>query len=206
MRRLRTGLSRRGGKCAGKRLGISRIRFGLVFRGLDEKCTHNRNEISALAGELVFRQVPGKSVQGWGRAERFGVGVLVALLEAIGDGVGGISGAPTGLGFLAPGLLAVRLAAGVLAVADSVIRLEPPAADPAGPLAGIGHAGPSSAGWVGQFGRVGVGQFSRAPKPPRALRWRRSSLRRKKCPYTFSVRFPCRGSSIGSTGRALWKP
>ena len=164
MRRLRTGLSRRGGKCAGKRLGISRIRFGLVFRGLDEKCTHNRNEISALAGELVFRQVPGKSVQGWGRAERFGVGVLVALLEAIGDGVGGISGAPTGLGFLAPGLLAVRLAAGVLAVADSVIRLEPPAADPAGPLAGIGHAGPSSAGWVGQFGRVGVGQFSRAPK------------------------------------------
>lgn len=164
MRRLRTGLSRRGGKCAGKRLGISRIRFGLVFRGLDEKCTHNRNEISALAGELVFRQVPGKSVQGWGRAERFGVGVLVALLEAIGDGVGGIAGAPTGLGFLAPGLLAVRLAAGVLAVADSVIRLEPPAADPAGPLAGIGHAGPSSAGWVGQFWRVGVGQFSRAPK------------------------------------------
>ena len=92
MRRLRTGLSRRGGKCAGKRLGISRIRFGLVFRGLDEKCAHNRNEISALAGELVFRQVPGKSVQGWGRAERFGVGVLVALLEAIGDGVGGIAG------------------------------------------------------------------------------------------------------------------
>lgn len=151
MRGFWTGLFRRGGKCAGKPFRISEIRLELVFRGLDEKCAHNGNEISALAGELVFRHVPGKLVQRRRRTERFGVGVLVALLDPIGGGVSGIAGAPTGLGFLAPGRLAVRLAASVLAVADSVIRLEPPAADPAGPLAGIGHAGSSSAGWVGQF-------------------------------------------------------
>jgi hypothetical protein len=151
MRGFGTGLFRGGGKCAGKPFRISEIRLELVFRGLDEKCTHNRNEISALAGELVFRHVPGKSVQRRGCTERFGVGVLVALLKAIGGGVGGIAGAPGGLGFLAPGLLAVRLAAGLLAVADSVIRLEPPAADSAWPFPGIGHARSSSAGWVGQF-------------------------------------------------------
>jgi len=151
MRGFWTGLFRRGGKCAGKPFRFSEIRLELVFRDLDEKCAHNSNEISALAGELVFRHVPGKSVQGWGRAEWFGVRVLVALLEAIGGGVGGIAGAPTGLGPLAPGLLAVRLAAGALAIADSVIRLEPPAADPAGPLPGIGHAGTSSSARVGQF-------------------------------------------------------
>jgi hypothetical protein len=151
MRGFGTGLFRRGGKCAGKPFQISQIRLELVFRGLQEKCARNRNEINTLALELVFRQVPGKSVQGWGRTERFGVRVLVPLLEAIGDGVAGIAGAPTGLRFLAPGFLTVWLAAGVLAVADSVIRLEPTAANPAGPLSGIGHAGSSSSAWVGQF-------------------------------------------------------
>jgi len=151
MHGFRTGLFRRGGKCADKPFPISKIRLELVFCGLHEECAHNRNEISALAAELVFRQVPGKSIQGWRHTERFSVRVLVALLEASGGDVAGITGAPTGLCFLAPGLLAVRLAAGVLAVADSVIRLEPPAADPAGSLPGIGHAGTSSAGWVGQF-------------------------------------------------------
>jgi hypothetical protein len=151
MRGFRTGLFRRGGKCAGKPLQISEIRPQLVFRDLDEKYTHKRNEISALAGELVFRHVPGKLVQGRRGSDGFGLLVLVPLLEAVGHGVGGIAGAPTGLGFLAAGLLAVGLAAGALAIADSVIRLEPPAADPAWPLPGVGHAGSSSVGWVGQF-------------------------------------------------------
>lgn len=151
MHGFRTGLFRRVAKCAGKLIGISQIRLELVFRGLQEKCARNRNEINALAGELVFREVPGKSVQRRRRAERFGLGVLVALFDAIGGGVGRITGTPTGLCFLAPGVLAVCLVAGVLPVADSVIRLEPPAADPAWPLPGIGHAGSSSADWVGQF-------------------------------------------------------
>jgi hypothetical protein len=151
MRGFRTGLFRRRGKCAGKPFQISEIRPQLVFRDLDEKYAHKRNEISALALELVFRHVPGKLVQRWGRAERFGLLVLVPLLEAVGNGVGGITGAPTGLGFLASGLLAVGLAAGALAVAYSVIRLEPPAADLAWPFPGVGHADSSSAVWVGQF-------------------------------------------------------
>lgn len=151
MHGLGTGLFRPGGNCGGKPFRISQIRPELVFRGLQEKYAHNRNEINALTLELVFRQVPGKSGQGWGSTEWFSVRVLVALLDAIGSGVAGIAGAPTGLCLLAPGFLAVRLAAGVLAVAYSVIRLEPPAADPAWPLAGIGHAGPSSLVWVGQF-------------------------------------------------------
>lgn len=144
MHGLGTGLFRPGGKCAGKPFQISEIRRELVFRGLQEKCAHNRNEINALARELVFRQIPGKPVQWRGSTNRFGVLVLVALLDAIGGGIAGIASAPTGLCFLAPGFLALRLAAGVLAVADSLIRLEPPAADPAWPFPGIGHAGPSS--------------------------------------------------------------
>lgn len=147
----RTGLFRSGGKCAGKPFRISEIRLELVFRGLHQECAHNRNEISALALELVFRDVPGKLVQRWGRAERFGGGILVALFDAIGGGVAGVASTPTGLCFLSPGFLAVWLAAAVLAVAESVIRLEPPAADPAWPLPGIGHAGTSSAPPVGQF-------------------------------------------------------
>jgi hypothetical protein len=151
MRGFWSGLFRGGGKCAGKPFRISEIRLELVFRGFQEKYASNRNEINTLALELVFRQIPGKLAQGWGRAERFGVGVLVTLLDPIRGGIAGIAGAPTGLCFLAPGLLAARLAAGVLAVADSVIRLEPPAAYLAWPLPGIGHAGSSSAVRVGQF-------------------------------------------------------
>ena len=151
MHGFRTGLFRRGGKCAGKPFPFSEIGLELVFHRLEEKSAHNRNEINALAWELVFRQVPGKLVQRRGSTERLGVRVLVALLNAIGGGIARIAGTPTGLCFLSPGLLAVRLAAGVLAVADPVIWLEPPAADPAGPLVGIGHAGPSSSALVGQF-------------------------------------------------------
>jgi hypothetical protein len=148
-----TGLFRHGEKCAGKPLRISEIRLELVFRGLHEKSAHNRNKISTLRPELVFCEVPGKFVQWWRGADRDpGAGlVAVAARDAVGYGVVGITGAPTGLGFLAPGLLAVYLAASVLAVTDSVIRLEPPAADSAGPLPGIGHAGSSSSARVGQF-------------------------------------------------------
>ena len=35
----------------------------LVFCGAHQECAHNSQEISCLAAELVFREVPGKSVQ-----------------------------------------------------------------------------------------------------------------------------------------------
>lgn len=59
MRRPGSGLFRGRGKCAGKTLGINELSLALVFRGPQEKCTHNHNEISAFAPELVFREVPG---------------------------------------------------------------------------------------------------------------------------------------------------
>lgn len=59
MRRSGSGLFRLGRKCAGKALAINEIRADLVFRRPKEKCTKNPNEISALAPELVFREVPG---------------------------------------------------------------------------------------------------------------------------------------------------
>jgi len=59
MRRSGSGLFRLGWKCAGKALAINEIRADLVLRRAEEKCTQNPNEISTLAPELVFREVPG---------------------------------------------------------------------------------------------------------------------------------------------------
>ena len=116
------------GKCAGKPCGINEIGPELVFRGAQEKCTHNPNQISAFASELVFRQVPGKFVQRRGYTERFGRARRlrrVALIDSIGGGVASVSATPTGLCLLAPGRLALGLSAGSLAVADSRVRSEP---------------------------------------------------------------------------------
>jgi hypothetical protein len=38
------------------------MRAHLVFRGAHQECTHNAKKISGFAADLVFRQVPGKSV------------------------------------------------------------------------------------------------------------------------------------------------
>ena len=88
----------------------------------------------------------------------------VALVDAVGGGVAGVAAAPTGLGLLATGFLAVGVTAGALTWADSRVRTEPPPADPARFLPGFGHARPWSPGWVGQFWRVGAGRFWQAPK------------------------------------------
>jgi len=50
------------GKCSGTLCRINHIGVELIFRGVQQKCSHNPNEISAFASELVFRQVPGKFV------------------------------------------------------------------------------------------------------------------------------------------------
>ena len=144
MRRRGSGLFRRVGKCAGKPRAINWIRPELVFRRAQQKCAQNPNKISALASELVFRKVPGKSVQRRWRAERFGGLILVALGDSMGGRVAGVAGAPTGLRLLAAGSLAVRFTASALAVADSHVWPEPPSADPARSLPGIGHARSSS--------------------------------------------------------------
>jgi hypothetical protein len=146
-----SGLFRLRGKCAGKSLPINEISLELVFRRAEDQCSHNPNEISTLSSELVFRQIPGKLVQRRRRPHWLGGFVLVALADSAGGRVAGVAGAPTGLRLLAAGFLAVRLTAGALAVAHSHIRPEPPPADPARSLPGIGHARPSSPASGGQL-------------------------------------------------------
>ena len=86
------------------------------------------------------------------------------MVYTVGGGVTRVPVAPTGLGFLAAGNLALGFTAGSLAVADSRVRIEPPQADPAGFLPGIGHLPSSSAVQMAHFWRAQVGRFSRAPK------------------------------------------
>jgi hypothetical protein len=165
-----TGLFRRSGKCAAKARRISDIHAELVFRGTPEKCAHDANEISTLRPELVFRQIPGKFVQRRGDAQWFGgrIGLGSALLDAICGRVVRVATPPIGLGFPAANLLAVRLAAGALALAHPSVRAEPPSADRAGSLPSLGHGAfivTTPAHWlrsdaVDHFSRAGVGQFS----------------------------------------------
>ncbi len=151
MRRRGSGLFRLVGKCAGKPRASNGIRRELVFRRAEEKCAQNPNKISALPSELVFREVPGKSVQWRWRADRFDGLILVALGDSMGGRVAAVTGAPTGLRLLPAGSLAVRFTASALSVADSHVWPEPPPADPARSLPGIGHARSSSPPTGGQL-------------------------------------------------------
>jgi hypothetical protein len=114
----------------------------LVFREPYQQCAGQCNEISALGAELVFREVPGKLVQRRRHAQRFrvAVGLQRALLDPVRSRVFPVPLPPTGLGFVSPLLLAVRLATGVLSISDPRIRPEPPPADPARPLPRVWHA------------------------------------------------------------------
>ena len=138
---------------------ISKIRLELVFRRAEEECAQNCNEISALAFELVFREIPGKSVQGRGRAEGLGGFFQVTLDDPTGGCVAGVTGAPTGLCLPPASFLAVRFTTGTLAIAHSHVRSEPPPADPARSLPGIRHARSSSPSPTVNFWGVRVGQF-----------------------------------------------
>lgn len=131
--------------CAGNPGGIRKICAELVFRRTHQECAHNPKQISALRPELVFRQVPGELAQRLGQTQWFWRSCLRrALLEPVGRGVIRVRGAPPGLGPPPPRGLALRLAAGVLTVSHSWIRPEPPAADRARSLPGLGHRDPSS--------------------------------------------------------------
>ncbi len=136
-----TGLSQRRGKCAGKSRRINHIRTELVFRGPDDYCSHNTNEISALGSELVFRELPWQLVQWRGHSQWFWRGLCLrrALVNPPGDGVARVPVAPTGLGLLSPRGLAFRFPAGLLAVSYSRVRPEPPAAHRTRSLPGLWH-------------------------------------------------------------------
>ena len=122
--------------------------------------------------ELVFRQIPGKSAQWRGRAERLGRRLPVALVDPVGGRVAGIAGSPVGLDLPPARSLAVRLTAGALAVTDSRVRTEPPPTDPTRPLPGIRHARPSSNRFQEvNFWRARAGQSWRAPKPDEERRY-----------------------------------
>jgi hypothetical protein len=89
----------------------------------------------------------------WGRyAERFRLNLVVALIDSIGYRVACILAAPTRLSLLAADGLAFEATAGSLAISHSRLRIEPPLADPAWFLPGIGHLPSSSpAGRLGHF-------------------------------------------------------
>ena len=133
------------GKYSGNWPGISCLRADLVFRGAHQECPHNSKKISRFAADLVFRQIPGKSVQRGRYTQRFRRLFLhLTLLNAVPCRVIRVRGAPPRLSLLPPCCLALRLLAGVLTVADTRIRPEPPPADRARPLPGLRHRDSSS--------------------------------------------------------------
>jgi hypothetical protein len=106
------------------------MRPELVFRGAPQNCAYNPKEISSFAPELVFRQIPGKSVERGrhpqGLRRRLGG---IAELDAIGRRVAAIRRPPPCLRLLAPRRLAFRLAARPLPYPYSRIGREPVVAD-----------------------------------------------------------------------------
>jgi hypothetical protein len=141
MRDLRTGLLRKWRESAGNCCGISEIQANLVFRGADDQCSHNANEISTLQAELVFRDVPGKLVERrWHSQQLGGFGLRRgALIDSPCDGVAGVPITPVCLGLLTARRLAFRLPASALPASHSRVRPEPPATDGARSLPGLGH-------------------------------------------------------------------
>ena len=160
MREVGTGLLRRKRKYAWNCCGISEIRADLVFRGADDECSHNANEISSLWAELVFRDVPGKLVEWWGQSQRFRCfGVRRrAPVDSPCDGVAGVAITPACLGLLTARGLAVGIPAGALATSHSRVGPEPPATDCARSLPGLGHRDDLSSSSRSERGEVG-GQF-----------------------------------------------
>ena len=79
--------------------------------------------------------------QRWGRAERFGGLVLVAVGDSVGGRIAGVAGAPTGLRLLATSFLAVGFTAGALAAADAALGIN------------VGDL----AAWTGQYPRLVMG-------------------------------------------------
>lgn len=126
--------------CAGNFIRINKIGLELVFRGLQQECAHNSNEIRSFQPELVFCDIPGKLVQRGRQTQWFRRWFpSAALLNPIACRVLRVPGAPAGLGLFPPRRLALRFAASALTVSYTWIGPEPPAAMGAGSLPGIRH-------------------------------------------------------------------
>ena len=90
--------------------------------------------------ELVFREVPGKLVQGSGQSQRFRIFPLRrALVNTPRDGITGVAIAPVCLGLLPSRRLTVGISTGPLPGSHARVRPEPPATDRARSLPGLGH-------------------------------------------------------------------
>jgi hypothetical protein len=119
---------------------MNHIRPELVFRGPEQKCAHNPNEISPFRPELVFRDVPGKFTQRHRQTQRFRrLLPRTALLNPVARGVVRVPRPPARLRLSPPRRLARRLAARVLPVSNTRVGPEPPAADRAGSLPSVSH-------------------------------------------------------------------
>ena len=95
-----------------------------------------------------FANSQGSWFNGAGKRSGFRrLGLCRPLIDPPGDGVARVPAPPTGLGLLPARRLALRLAAGTLAVSYSRIGTEPPAADrstvSSGPLTWVTHHHPS---------------------------------------------------------------
>ncbi len=126
-------------------LRLKQMQTDLVFRGTHQKCAHNAKEISNFAAQLVFRHVPGKSVQRRGHSQRLRLSFLhTALLDTIAGGIVRVLRPPLSLSLLPSRRLALRLTTCPLTHSDPRMGTEPAAADGTGSLPGSGHRDSSS--------------------------------------------------------------
>jgi hypothetical protein len=113
---------------------IRRIAPYLVFRDFEQDSAQTPNKLSTLCAELVFRDVPGQSVQRRWRRRRQSACLRVVSLgpHAPRTHVVGIALAPARLAAPSPLFLAGRVLARLLAPPDAGVLLEPPSTDATG--------------------------------------------------------------------------
>ena len=132
-------------ECARKSHCINEMQPNLVFCGAHQKCAHNAKEISSFAAGLIFRDVPGKSVQRSGHTQRLRLPFLCAApLETIAGGIIRVLRPPLSLGLVPSHPLALRLTARPLTHSNPWMGTEPATADRTGSLPGSGHRDSSS--------------------------------------------------------------
>jgi hypothetical protein len=108
----------------------------LVFRPCQEDSSEDLHEFAPLSLELVFRHIPGKSVQWWwmARCRPLPFRQRCPLLHPVRDGVLRIAPAPRRLRLCTPLPLAFLFRARVLPRTHPLIRPEPSSAKPAWPF------------------------------------------------------------------------
>jgi hypothetical protein len=139
------GLRDDTGQCRRISCGINTICLQLGLRGVQQKCTHNAYEISALYTELRLRDVPGKLVQRSRQTER--IRRLIAGATRLDPAAGKVIRIPRSpRRLLLPSAqgLAGRLTTSPLSGTNSIVGTKPAMADATRALLGNGHDEPSS--------------------------------------------------------------